>query len=168
MQYSKDEETPAENHELPDIDAESYAFAVGVTKGGLTQAEAFRQSHPHSREWKPQSVWTEASKLRRKPNVARWITALRADMAREANYTREQAVQQTLEIVEKAANEGKYIAALNGIQLAAKLEGHLGNERQEKDKGKSDGLVAQIEKAFGAEAARSAAKKLGLETETVH
>jgi hypothetical protein len=165
MQYNKDEEAVALSQELPDITPAEYTFVIGVTKGGLNQSAAYRIAYPNSQDWKNESVWTEASKLKRRPDVAKWIAAMRVDMAKEASYTREQMIADLEDVKQRALAEGKYIAVINAIQTMGKVEGHLGDkESKDKEVSKDTALLQQIEKAFGKEAAQAAAKKLSIET----
>lgn len=59
------------------------AFAQALAQG-KTQAEAFRLAYPRSENWKPDSVWSKASVLAKRPEVRARVEYLKQRVRQEA------------------------------------------------------------------------------------
>jgi len=88
-------------------------FAQEVA-AGKSQADAYRIAYPRSVKWKPSSVWESASKLASK--VSPRIEELRAELAAQSMWSKEQSVKVLAEIAmraEKDADRVRAVAELN-------------------------------------------------------
>src|SRR5690606_23899768 len=111
MQYSKEEEAPPPDEELPELNERQLLFVLGIAKG-MTASDAYRKVYG-CEGWTQESVWTAASRLRNHPAVKKWLAIRRTEVVREIGHSKEQAIQDLEDIKQRALAEGKYIAAIN-------------------------------------------------------
>jgi phage terminase small subunit len=64
----------------------------------LTQAEAYREAYPKSREWKDESVWQRASLLSKNPNVQSRVQELTSKAAAANEVTVERVLKELARI----------------------------------------------------------------------
>ena len=62
------------------------------------QSEALRIAYPHTRKWKPDSVWNRASELALKPEVKARIKEIQGEMADKEIITKESILKDLVEI----------------------------------------------------------------------
>lgn len=124
------------------------AFAQALAQG-KTQAEAFRLTYPRSENWKPDSVWSKASVLAKRPEVRARVEYLKArvkeraakELARIRARVEEGVVEHVLYSLADALKEADEALALarerkNGawltqaVKLKAQLVGLLVERRE--------------------------------------
>lgn len=86
-------------------------FAQGVADG-LSQAEAYRQAYPRAAKWKDATVWNKASALMRKGEVLARVEELRAELAKQALWSRMDSVATLKPIATGAEKDSDRIAAV--------------------------------------------------------
>ena len=100
---------------------------------GLSQRQAYYKAYPHSKKWKPETVDNKASALLRKGEVLARYNELMDEHKEKALWTREDAVNKLLWLIEKATvsieehdegytRQATANALLNAVQELNKLE----------------------------------------------
>lgn len=87
-------------------------FAQEVA-AGKSQADAYRIAYPRSGKWKPSSVWESASRLTVK--VSARIEELRAELAAQSLWSREQSVKVLAEIALRAEKDADRVRAVTEL-----------------------------------------------------
>lgn len=120
----RDKQTPPLMPEdMPEISEQVLGFVIDLARGE-TGTDAYKKNFPGSKDWKPSSVWCEASKLKNSPKVRQWLSAVL-----EANFQRG-----TLKLEE-------YVADLQGLAMRAEAAGNYGAAVQaKKTAGQASGL----------------------------
>ena len=121
------------------LSAQQEKFAICIVKG-MSQADAYREAYPQSKNWLADSVNSKASSLARKAHIETRIEALRAPVARKLGYTLETAMNEALKALDGALEAKQYGAAVAAAQLRAKLQGLL-IERKEIAVSKMDNMT---------------------------
>jgi hypothetical protein len=109
------------------LTAKQEAFALGVVEG-KTQAEAYREAYPASREWQPDTVWRRASELMAHREVSGRVEELRASLAKRNEITQDslvEMVQKAYRIAEEQERAGEMTQAALAL---AKITGFLDRE----------------------------------------
>ena len=101
---------------------ESRAAVLRAT--GMSQAEAWRQAFNRPRV-KPQTAWTEASKVFARPNVRQRVDALLRAAKPEDLDSIGQAVDDLLQLITKCVEEGNLTAAANLMRQRLQVHGAL-------------------------------------------
>ncbi len=101
---------------------ESQAAVLRAT--GMSQAEAWRQAFNRPRV-KPQTAWTEASKVFSRPNVSQRVDALLRAAKVEDLDSIGQAVDDLLQLITKCVEEGNLTAAANLMRQRLQVHGIL-------------------------------------------
>lgn len=99
-------------------------FAQLLAKGH-TQSDAFRFTHPNSKDWEPKSVWVEASKLANRPSVKQRVRDLldASDLSALDSIPRWYA--RLMDMYEKAMEAKNYTAAGNALRQMGQALGSL-------------------------------------------
>ncbi len=101
---------------------ESQAAVLRAT--GMSQAAAWRQAFNRPRV-KPQTAWTEASKVFSRPNVSQRVDALLRAAKVEDLDSICQAVDDLLQLITKCVEEGNLTAAANLMRQRLQVHGAL-------------------------------------------
>ena len=107
-------------------------FAQGVADG-LSQAEAYRQAYQSAAGWKDKTVWSRASELMADSKVSGRVEELRAELAKQALWSRMDSVATLKPIATGAEKDSDRIAAvkvlneMHGYNAPTKLE-HTGKD----------------------------------------
>lgn len=92
------------------------AFAQAIASG-LNQSDAYRKTYPNSKNWKPETVWSNASVLMKNSKVLARVDELKAALAEKQIWTREDSVRELKSIVNhkesRAADKTAAIKELN-------------------------------------------------------
>jgi hypothetical protein len=86
-------------------------FAQGVANG-LSQAEAYRQAFQNSLNWKDATVWNKSSAIMRRGEVLARVDELRADLEKQALWSRMDSVATLKPIALAAEKDSDRIAAV--------------------------------------------------------
>lgn len=86
-------------------------FAQGVADG-LSQAEAYRQAFPSAAKWKDKTVWSRASELMARSEVLGRVEEIRAELAKQALWSRMDSVATLKPIATGAEKDSDRIAAV--------------------------------------------------------
>lgn len=114
-------------------------FAQLVAKG-ISQADAYRECYPHSKTWKPSSVWESASKLCAK--VAPRVEHLQQCAAKETVLTRAAFERHLMEAFVECRQEGDINNMAKVGALITKVKGWEAPSKVEvKDGGVTDDYV---------------------------
>lgn len=128
--------------ELTQLTPRQEQFAQAYLATGIG-AEAYRQAYPRSRNWKPDAVHVEASKMRADPRVALRIEEL-SDEARRRNAITVDSLtadfRDAIELAKKCGNPSAYVSALNGLM---KLHG-LGLEKRQVSTTKANDALQEM------------------------
>jgi len=107
--------------DLPELDQATMGFVLDLMKDE-TASDAYRKNFS-VKEWQSNSIWTEASKLKNKPEVQLWLTALR-DQAFEREVLKlEKYIGMQLSLAKEAKAAGNYGAAANCLHRAGQASG---------------------------------------------
>lgn len=106
------------------LTAKQEAFAVGVVEG-KTQAEAYRAAYPASINWKPETVWNNASKLMADTKVLARVNELRAEIAARNHVTQDELVHMARKAYALAEQREESSAMTQATLALAKITGHL-------------------------------------------
>lgn len=69
------------------------------------QSEAYRIAYPKSVHWKPEAVWSEASRLCNNPKVSARVKQLKDPVIEKFNQAREAMAQSIVDAATKAEND---------------------------------------------------------------
>lgn len=106
-------------------------FAQEVASG-KSQAEAYRVAYPKAMNWKPETLWSAASRLMANCMVSARVAEIQEELSNKALWTREQSVKVLAEIAakgDKNADRVRAVAELNsmhGFNAPEKIE-HSGS-----------------------------------------
>lgn len=89
-------------------------FAQEVASG-KSQAEAYRIAYPKSLNWKPETVWNNASVLMRNSGVLARVETIRAELAERGLWSREQSVKALIGVIESPDKQADIIAAVKAL-----------------------------------------------------
>ena len=102
------------------FDAEKFAQLVAI---GKTQSAAYREAFPKSKKWKPETVWSAASRLAADSKVSARIDELREEMRQSANMTLQSHLEELERIKRVAHLSGEVAAMLKAEELRGKASG---------------------------------------------
>lgn len=105
------------------LTAKQEAFCQAIVKGGLSQADAYRQAY-NAKAMKPASVQVAASRLMSNPMVTLRVSALRAPVVEQVQLTLSTHLADLQLIRDAALKEGKYSAAAMAEIARGKACGH--------------------------------------------
>ncbi|MBS3953643.1 MAG: terminase small subunit [Methylomicrobium sp.] len=111
-------------------------FAQCVADGN-NQAEAYRLAYPKARNWKPETVWSNASNLMSNTQVLARVEELKAALAEKRLWTREDSVRELKRVVADPDKAADIIAAVKELNAM-----HGFNSPQKIDFTNSDGSLA--------------------------
>lgn len=114
-------------------------FAQGVADG-LSQAEAYRQAYPSAAKWKDATVWSKASVLMRNGKVQARVEEIRAELAKQALWSRMDSVATLKPIATGAEKDSDRIAA---VKVLNEMHGYNAPTKLELT-GKGGGPVQQV------------------------
>lgn len=97
---------------------EQEKFAQCVALDGMNQSDAYREVFDVA-DWKPSSIWTEASVMASNPKVAQRIEELKAQVVSPKIMT---AIQRKEKLTEHANNEDPNVS-MKAIDLLNKMDG---------------------------------------------
>ena len=114
------------------LTAKQEKYVQGLV-AGLSQRQAYYKAYPHSKKWKPETVDNKASALLRKDEVLARYNELLDEHKEKALWTREEAVNKLIWLVEKAVSsieehdegyvrQGTSGALISAVQELNKLE----------------------------------------------
>jgi hypothetical protein len=105
-------------------------FCQGVADG-LSQADAYRQAYPKSKDWKPETLHPQASKMMADPKIATRVQELKEQLSSKALWTRAdsvRALETAMRIAQDKDNAAGLVAAvkelnaMHGFNEPSKLE----------------------------------------------
>ena len=105
-------------------------FCQGIADG-LSQADAYRQAYPKSKDWKPETLHPQASKMMADPKIVTRVQELKEQLSSKALWTRAdsvRALQNAISIAENKDNAAGLVAAIkelnamHGFNEPSKLE----------------------------------------------
>ena len=96
-----------------DLTTQQEVFAQQIGTHGKNQFEAYQIAFPKSLEWKPDSVYPEASKLANKPNVSTRIKELKQMIVDSNLWTKEESVNALKKILQRTYKDE------NGNEISA-------------------------------------------------
>lgn len=103
-------------------------FALAVAKG-MTQSDAYRHAYNVKKGTKDSSINVEASKLMANPEIYQRVESLRAPIAKKAQMTLEQHLDDLLELREMAKANGDVSAAIKAEGIRGKHSGVAASEK---------------------------------------
>jgi hypothetical protein len=106
------------------LTAKQEAFALGVVEG-KTQADAYREAYPGSRNWKPETVWARASELMADGKVSGRVNELREQIAERHHVTQDELVAMARKAYDLAERREESSAMTQATLAIAKITGHL-------------------------------------------
>ena len=116
----------------------------------MNYSDAYRTAYPHCKKWMAKSVWEKGSTLAAKAQVQARIDEIRAPVIEKARYTLVEAMTEA-EDARKLAMESKQAsAAVSAVQLRAKLNGLLVEDRQNERPPYSDYTEDELDRAIAA------------------
>ena len=148
---------------LPEIDDLDIAGINILIQGG-TAVEAFKAAHPNTQATDA-TIYVAASKWRNKREIRDWIAAAQQSHLAKINETLDDHVKRLQSLASAARRSGNYGAAAQAEIAIGRVLGHY-VERTELTirRGRSsDSVLSSIEALLGPEAARIAAKRLGIQ-----
>ena len=111
-----------QDRDINGLTAKEAQFATLLSKG-CTGAEAYRLAYDSNA--KPESVWTEASKIRARPEVRQRVQELLAQARLHDMDSIGEAILRTKELIQQAAEHKNYSAAMKGNSDLLKMHGLL-------------------------------------------
>lgn len=129
-------------------------FAKGIAEG-LAQAEAYRRAYPRSVNWKPDTVWSAASRLLRNSKVAARVAELQSALQKKELWTREKSVKALANAykiaLEKMNSQGmtgavKELNAMHGYNAPEKIDLSSSDGSMSPSKA-AESVIAAIKKA---------------------
>ena len=102
------------------FDEEKFAQLVAI---GKTQSAAYRESFPKSKKWKPETIWSHASRLASDDKVRARIDELREEMRQSANITLQSHLEELERLKRVAYLSGEIAAMLKAEELRGKASG---------------------------------------------
>lgn len=110
------------------LTAKQEAFCLEFVKG-IDASKAYRSVYDCAKS-SDKTVWRSAKQLMDNPKVSARIAELRKPAAEAAQYDLQQAMLEAEEIRVGALKDGKFSAAASAVQLKAKMNGLLVEERK--------------------------------------
>ena len=89
-------------------------FAQCVASG-MSQAEAYREAYPKSRQWKPEAVYSNSSTLMADAKVSQRVAELRNELSAKALWTREDSVKALMEVLSQPDRKSDVVAAVKEL-----------------------------------------------------
>lgn len=122
------------------LTAKQETFVQGLVSG-LSQRKAYREAYPKSVDWKDKTVDNRASELMNSGEVLGRYQELISEHKQKALWTREQAVNELLAIIQEAKNEMKESGLTSGVKSALmesirelnKIESVHGNQEEQRE-----------------------------------
>jgi hypothetical protein len=105
-------------------------FCQGIADG-LSQADAYRQAYPKSKDWKPETLHPQASKMMADPKIVTRVQELKEQLSSKALWTRAdsvRALETAMRIAQDKDNAAGLVAAvkelnaMHGFNEPSKLE----------------------------------------------
>lgn len=108
-----------------------YVAAIGYDDAITSQSDAYKLAYPRARNWKPEAVRSEASRLMAVPIVAAEVTRLLAERAKRHEITVDGIAEELHMAAEGARKAGQHGAEVQAVMGKAKLGGLLVDKREE-------------------------------------
>ncbi len=89
-------------------------FCQGIADG-LSQAESLRAAYPKSKNWKPEAVWSEASRLLANHKVSARVAEIRAELAEKQLWKREDSVKALKGVIEHPDKASDIVVAVKEL-----------------------------------------------------
>lgn len=95
---------------------------------GKTQSEAYRTAYPHSKRWKPESVWSKSAQLAAK--VRQRVLEMQEKAQEKALLTLEDHMAKLEELRNKAAEDATWAPAITAEVKRGELMGYYVNRSE--------------------------------------
>lgn len=106
---------------MPILTAKQEQFAQNIAVG-MTGADAYRAAYDAA-NMRANSIYREASLLRSNPKVAQRIATLWEARWKADTFTRNQLIQDIMQVCDQASAVGNHSAAIRGLTMAGKMMG---------------------------------------------
>lgn len=116
------------DEELPKLTEAQERFVDGLLKG-KTATQAYQDAYTSSRDWKKNSLWSEACKLHSNPKVAQWLRAARKAKLGSAVVTLESHITELDRLKEIAVESGNVGAAVQAENYRGRASGLYVDQR---------------------------------------
>ena len=119
------------------------AFAAALARG-LSQAAAYREAFPRSREWVDATVWRKASLLADDGEVQARVLEIGTKAAEANEFTVAQHLSKLTELRDEAAHAGQFGPAIKAEELRGKCAGFYTEKHELTGKGGGPMQVAPL------------------------
>ena len=154
------------SEELPELTENQLKFVQGI-QAGKSASDAYREAYS-CENMQENTLWANASRLRTHSKVSAWLKAIKREQIKAANYTLQDHIRELTEAQQLAEEKGQIGPMVAAIEKKGRALGLYIEKHEDMSKIDDTGLLQAINTLLGPEAARNAAKMLGLEDETEH
>lgn len=136
-----------EEYDLPEIRPEEMKFCILIAQGGASQRELFKEAF-NAHHWTDTAASTEASRLKSKPHIKKWIATLQIEAMKKGAITHAAYNIKLAELIEEARQQKQWGAVTGLMTTMGKSMGFLTDKVSVKNETAAE-LIESVKKLEG-------------------
>jgi len=152
--------------ELPELTENQLNFVKAI-QSGMTASDAYRVAYS-AKNMSDNATWVEASRVKTSPKVSLWLNQVRKEQLTASKYTLDDHIRELEHAQQLAEEKGQVGPMVAAIEKKGRALGLYVEKHEDISQGNDVELLQAINTLLGPEAARNAARMMGIEDETEH